>query len=363
MNYNPLISVIVPVYNVERYLPRCIESILAQTYTNFELILVDDGTPDRSGVICDGYANEDPRIRVIHKENGGVSAARNVGIEEAVGEWITFIDSDDWVSKDYLAVLLSPLDNHECDLTVGALEWRYTVISNNATKERMLTAGKMIGEEDTLGTIAFAGPVYKLFSKKIIDDNNLRFQKGVLKGEDALFCARYLQHCRCVYMTGKVIYYYNWLNASSVTRKDPYFEDRKKWDIQYIEEYDAALMAFGLDDEARSDAVSRKALSGYIDVAGTIVNNLSEEEAKAKIEELFDYYDKWLSRNSGWTLAIKNDRLIALASFVKDKNVQAIYGLLKPKKKTLAQKIKRMIKRAWIPFLEKRRDGLKKSKF
>ena len=105
----PQISVIVPIYKVEQYLERCVDSILNQTFTDFELVLVDDGSPDNCGAICDEYAKKNERIVVIHKENGGLSDARNAGIEWALNnsgsEWITFIDSDDWVHIDYLEYL------------------------------------------------------------------------------------------------------------------------------------------------------------------------------------------------------------------------------------------------------------------
>ena len=98
----PKVSVIVPVYKVEKYIGKCIESILSQTFKDFELILVDDGSPDSSGAICDQYAQKDSRIQVIHKTNGGVSSARNVGISKSNGEWLCFVDSDDTVDKDYI---------------------------------------------------------------------------------------------------------------------------------------------------------------------------------------------------------------------------------------------------------------------
>ncbi len=97
----PLISVIVPVYKVEDYLPRCVQSLLAQTYPNLEIYLVDDGSPDRCGILCDEFAAADSRIRVIHKENGGLSSARNAGIDVAQGEYLGFVDSDDWVEPDF----------------------------------------------------------------------------------------------------------------------------------------------------------------------------------------------------------------------------------------------------------------------
>ena len=99
----PLVSVIVPVYKAEKYLHKCVDSLLAQTMTDFEVLLINDGSPDRSGAICDEYAAKDSRIRVFHKENGGVSSARNLGILESQGKYITFVDSDYWLSPCYLA--------------------------------------------------------------------------------------------------------------------------------------------------------------------------------------------------------------------------------------------------------------------
>lgn len=114
----PLISVIVPCYKVERYLPGCIDSILRQTYEHLEIMLVDDGSPDRCGEICEDYAKQDPRIVVIHKENGGLSDARNVAIDQAKGEWITFVDSDDLVNDDYVEILYRLVSEFECECGV-----------------------------------------------------------------------------------------------------------------------------------------------------------------------------------------------------------------------------------------------------
>ena len=99
----PLISIVIPVYNAERYINKCIDSVLSQSYANWELLLIDDGSSDDSGRICDGYSKKDDRIRTFHKRNGGVGSARNVGIEQASGDFITFIDSDDWISSQYIA--------------------------------------------------------------------------------------------------------------------------------------------------------------------------------------------------------------------------------------------------------------------
>ena len=119
----PLISIIVPIYNVEKYLSRCINSVLSQTFPDFELLLIDDGSTDKSGYICDGYAQKDSRIKVFHIENGGVSAARNYGLDNARGEWITFVDADDWIDKDmyyklYNEAILSEADIVICDFYI-----------------------------------------------------------------------------------------------------------------------------------------------------------------------------------------------------------------------------------------------------
>lgn len=111
-----LISVIIPVYNVEDYLRRCVDSILAQSYRNLEILLVDDGSPDGSGAICDDYAARDPRVRVIHKENGGLSSARNIAIDQAKGEYLTFVDSDDWLEPDACRLLADGLERYDAGI-------------------------------------------------------------------------------------------------------------------------------------------------------------------------------------------------------------------------------------------------------
>ena len=113
-----LISVIIPVYKVERYLPRCIDSILSQTYKNIELLLIDDGSPDSSGDICDEYAEKDPRVRMFHKENGGVSSARNLGLDEAKGDYIGFVDSDDYIAPGMYEKLVELIEDNNADIAV-----------------------------------------------------------------------------------------------------------------------------------------------------------------------------------------------------------------------------------------------------
>ena len=122
---NPLISVVVPVYNVEKYLDRCVESIVNQTYKNLEIILVDDGSPDNCPAMCDVWAEKDSRIKVIHKENGGLADARNAGLDVFLGDFVTFIDSDDWVDVDIIEKLKEIVDNSSCDIACVGFSYEY----------------------------------------------------------------------------------------------------------------------------------------------------------------------------------------------------------------------------------------------
>lgn len=178
----PKVSVIIPVYNVEKYLSRCIDSVLAQTFTDFEILLIDDGSYDNSGYICDQYAENDNRIRVFHKENGGVSSARNVGLDNARGEWIAFIDADDWISEDYL--------KQEYDVNTDIIQLGYNVISENGELIRTFKVQKKILTKQESIYKHFVQKRTnalwdKLFSYNVI--SKTRFNIKVSVGEDFLF--------------------------------------------------------------------------------------------------------------------------------------------------------------------------------
>lgn len=126
MNSGKLVSIIIPVYNVEKYLKRCIDSLCNQTYKNIEIILVNDGSTDSSGIICDQYEKKDSRVKVIHKLNGGLSEARNTGMEVASAQWITFVDSDDYVSLSYISNLVGAAMNENADMAITNLKKTYS---------------------------------------------------------------------------------------------------------------------------------------------------------------------------------------------------------------------------------------------
>lgn len=184
-----MISIIVPVYNAEKYLHRCVDSVLGQSYTNFELLLIDDGSPDNSGVICDEYAAKDSRVRVFHKENGGVSSARNLGLDNARGEWVTFIDSDDWIEIDYFTNLTFRLD---ADFIVGSIS---STDGKSWIMKDCICSPKSFVEE-YIDTPMIRAPWGSLLRLDIIVDNNIRFDPLIRYGEDAIFNMEYLSFCR-----------------------------------------------------------------------------------------------------------------------------------------------------------------------
>ena len=181
----PQISIIVPVYKVEQYLRRCVDSILAQTFADFELILVDDGSPDNSGAICDEYAAKDPRITVIHQENGGLSAARNAAIDwvftNSDSQWLTFIDSDDWIHAEYLARLLNAAVENQ--VSISACNFEITTGDNPAIPPEQFdttlwTPENFFVEHNVTATTAWA----KLYRKECFQ--TIRYPVGKIHEDE-----------------------------------------------------------------------------------------------------------------------------------------------------------------------------------
>ena len=194
---NPQISVIVPVYKVEPYLRQCLDSILAQTHGNLEIILVDDGSPDSCPAICDEYAKKDPRIIVIHKENGGLGSARNAGLDACHGEYIGFVDSDDWIEPDMYGVMLGRLIETGCDMAS---------CSSNNNRRKDILEGKEIHKE----FISFKNIIRevawdKLYRREIWD--GLRFPEGMIF-EDTYIITDVLSRCKSVVLTEGRFYHY-----------------------------------------------------------------------------------------------------------------------------------------------------------
>lgn len=217
----PLISVIVPIYKVEKYIDRCAESILAQSFTDFELILVDDGSPDNCPQICDEYAKKDSRIRVIHKENGGLSDARNAGIDIAEGEWLAFIDSDDYVHEDYLKSLYNAAIENDADLAVCdfvRVNDDEKVIEDEHSFDELVTDDKNAMFERLYSNWRIRPAWNKLYKKEIFSE--LRFAFGKIH-EDEFAIHHVLWNCGKLAIIKKGLYYYRTRENSIMTTESP----------------------------------------------------------------------------------------------------------------------------------------------
>ena len=201
------ISIIIPVYNVQNYLAECIESVLRQTYKNLEIILVDDGSPDGSGSICDRYAAQDRRIHVIHKENAGASSARNAGIDCATGDYISFVDSDDWLSEDAYEVLYRGLKKYGADCSVAQCVKAFDRNGTITLKKDPASPVRCVASEDAVKGVLLNGSAVwnRLFKRQVF--NGIRFPVGRIN-EDEVVAVHIYAVCRKIVFLDQYTYYY-----------------------------------------------------------------------------------------------------------------------------------------------------------
>ena len=186
----PVVSIIIPVYNTSHYLRECLISVCNQSYIDWECLLVDDGSTDNSGDICDEYAEKDSRFKALHIKNGGASCARNYGISKARGEWIAFVDSDDKVSPDYLNNLVDAVESNKTEIVLSNYGGRQ---KDMHIKENCRLEGEqMVDFFLKKGIFALSAPYGKLFKRQIIEDNSIHFPIGIHMGEDMIFLGRYM---------------------------------------------------------------------------------------------------------------------------------------------------------------------------
>ncbi len=214
----PLFSIIVPIYKVEQYLERCINTLINQTEKNFEIVLVDDGSPDKCPDICDEYAKKDNRILVIHKENGGLSDARNAGVEKANGKYIMFVDSDDYIDNDSCEKLVGYTENNVDVIVIdGISEGGYRNIAHTGINNHSVYAGvDFIKNSVISGSIPMAAWLY-IYRRQFLVENKLQFKKGIYH-EDEEFTPRAILKAESVINTGLTLYHYI-IRENSITTK------------------------------------------------------------------------------------------------------------------------------------------------
>lgn len=309
----PKISVIVPVYNVELYIRRCVDSILGQTYQDFELILVDDGSPDHCGAICDEYAVKDSRIHVIHQKNGGLSAARNSGIDWAFAnsdsQWLTFIDSDDWIHRDFLKILLNAAEQKNASVSVCGLYW-----TDHCCEDKLFeNVHIMCMNPEQAFTHHHEKCICacsKLIEKRLFSE--LRFPIGKLY-EDAFVTHRFLFASSTVTILQEKLYYY-YDNHASITRAK--WSDRK---LDSIEAHEQRLEFF---ERHGYQKAWRKEKEVYVeDLMDKIRHLLDTRESET------DYQDTLNRMQEKLRTALKSARADGLVPFNRENMWCYLYAM------------------------------------
>lgn len=262
---NDLISIIIPVYNVEKYISKCLNTSIRQTYKNIEIIVVNDGSTDKSGIICDEFAKEDPRIKVIHTTNKGVSSARNLGIREANGKYITFIDSDDYVNERYIEILYNLCKNEKADIGIcGTMD-----VSEN---EEIICKSKIIKKtlnyEATIKELLlekyFTNVIWaKMYKKEIFCD--VKFNLKTKIGEDLELLYQVIKRCKIINVdTSKYLYYYRRREGCITSQR---YNENWKREIEIVE-------TIINDFKNNNSSLYKYAIKRYIRINVTCINKI-----------------------------------------------------------------------------------------
>lgn len=298
----PLISVIVPVYEVEKYINKCLDSIVGQTYKNLEILLIDDGTQDRSGDICEEYAKSDLRIKVFHKENGGLSDARNYGLERASGEYLTFVDADDFLDSDYIEYLYSLIEESGCRLSLCSLHVLYTSsgrVWNKGNGKKVVINGEtcieMMCYHEEIDTAAYA----KLCHRSLFEE--VRYPKGKIF-EDIGTSYLLFDQCEKIICSFIPKYYYvirdNSIVTSSFNKKKLDFLDMTDQMADYVDSKYPDLL----------EATLRRRGYARFSTLNQMIEENSAEHVKIR-QEIIRYLRKIGWRILGNSRAPKRDKI------------------------------------------------------
>ena len=344
---NPQISVIVPVYKAEEHLSRCIESILNQTFRNLELILIDDGSPDNSGRICDQYSRFDERVFAYHQDNKGASASRNLGIEKSKGVYILFVDSDDYLEPGYIETLY----NNRTELTICGIIKE----NENGTVLSLVEYESCQFNEDINYSFLFKSseiysPYCKLFLSSLIKENNIKFPLGIQWGEDGVFIADYLEHIKSVNYLSYVGYHYvryNGEQSLSTTLRCDVLDD-----VIYTREYCIKKIGFISDDYSSEvkDIITKNIILNCADFVKRLLDSSLSFREKEKVLKVYlsnDYtqksiyeYTNYYSKIQLKSLRCRNAKLIILVyEFLKKETT--FKNRMKKNKRTIKQYITR----------------------
>lgn len=296
-----MVSIIIPVYNIEKYVEKCLNSLKRQTYNNFEAIIVDDGSTDSTGSICERISRNDERFKIFHKKNEGVSVARNFGLSKAKGLYIGFVDGDDYLDEDYLKILVGCMKRDNIDLVCVDyfLDLQGEIIIHSSDEE----SSNNLSREEAINKLSdrncFQGYLWnKLFKKEIIEKNKLLFDKRVKIWEDMLFCLRYLTYCYGIVYIQKPLYYYVQRENSAMANSSVWRENthlcalEQMWDIaknfegefkEYIRNFyanDLVGQLFKCENESHEDVKKKIKMIEYLKGELTLKHKIKKMTVK-----------------------------------------------------------------------------------
>ena len=300
-----MISVIVPVYNAESYIERMIQSVIQQTSNGWELILVDDGSTDHSFSICEKYKNMDGRIKLIYQENSGVSAARNMGLRNASGQFIAFCDADDYYEPDFFSRFETFFQSVEADLFVFGVYIDYPGKALSTHVPPIPCRDAVHPVQDAVATwfdIYWMGLWNKIYKRSIITDYDILFQENIFHDEDSVFNLNYLKHCKSIFCSENPVYHYVQQNAASITRS---FSATRLSSIEIVEK---KLIELAETNDADVQAVEQLCRFRKMDMAYGQLCILMEmdmnwgEKKKAiqKLQTSVDVRELWKLKHIKW---------------------------------------------------------------
>lgn len=297
----PLVSIIIPVYKVEKYLNRCIESVISQTYKNIELILVDDGSPDKCGAICDEYKNRYTFIKVLHQKNQGQASARNNGVQISIGEFIVFVDSDDFIPEDSIEYLLSLQKEFNADIAIGGMRYVYegksiSSKSNKIIKEIVLNNVEALKRMNYLKGFG-ATPWAKLYRRDLVEKHP--FPEGRLY-EDLATLYKIVGDCKIVAFSNKIVYY--WLQREGSTMRSE-FNKKQLFALEAIQQQ-IAYMKKNYPDVVHSAKV--RYVSKIVELMPLAIKSKNPKESYKILKEEMQYMDN-----------IFNDRQMKLSQKIR----------------------------------------------
>ena len=284
-----LISIIVPVYNAEATLVRCVDTILHQTYSNIEIILVDDGASDSSGEICDELAEKDSRIRVIHQSNGGVSKARNIGVAASTGEFVCFVDADDEVESDYVEKMWEQIQHADlvvCDFVSHSARGTHT----RGIRDRIFDFGESSYTDcrKLVDNSYMWGPWNKMYKRNKLVDNKIYFNHRIAYAEDAIFVYQYLLYCDTVAFVSKPLYHYNIINSTACRKYHPnmYYFLQQRFESQ------KALIdqKFGIDEIYQRQLLVHLAMYHLRESMRHYLRKADKSEAVSAFNQVYVYF-------------------------------------------------------------------------